>query len=114
MQFELQLSLFDNGVPDLVIPVSEVLKAKNYLSDERAWQERKLFNECLSIYSYYCGAQVVLLSRDFSSFCNSIGKTGKVVFSCVRTEDGPEYLCRVLSNEGERVINCNFSFQIHR
>ena len=54
MQFEYQENIFDKSVPSLVIPVTEILKAKNFENDEKAWKEKLLLNKCISIYTNYC------------------------------------------------------------
>ncbi len=108
MRFEYQEGTFDNGIPNLVIPVIEILKTKNFKTDNSACHEKDLLNKCLRIYTSYCGDMVVIQGQSFSSFIEQIGKKGKVVFSCDQTNDGPRYICRVLSDEGEKIIDCQF------
>ena len=114
MQFEYQESLFDNRIPSLAIPVSELLKAKDFRTDENARHERELFNKSMSIYSYYCGVQVCMTPKSFDALCENMGKNGKVVFSCARNEEGFTLVCRVISNNGEKIIPCDFITQPHR
>ena len=110
MTFEYQNSFVGNTrVPDLVIPVSELLKAKDYKEDEKAFHEMNAFKQCFRIYTSYCGEALTMLSMEFDDLIKQIGKSGKVVFSCIVIDDGFEILTRVVSNEGEREIKCRFT-----
>ena len=50
MLFEYQRSVVGNTkVPDLVIAVSELLKAKNYKENEKSYDELNAFKQCIRI-----------------------------------------------------------------
>ena len=92
--------------PDLVIPVSEILKAKNYKKDAKASEERKSFVDCLRIYSCFCGREITLVPHEaFDIFLEEIGNNGKVIITCCEPGEFPSYLVRVVSNNGEKRID---------
>ena len=110
MQFEYQFNFYNDEIPDLVIPVTEILKARNFETDEKAFHEKALFSKCLAIYSEYCGCRVGIFDQHFAEFCNEIGKKGKVIFSYHESENGVTYHVRVVSDEGEKILHPRLSY----
>ena len=112
MTFEYQPSLIGGEIPDLVIPVSEILKTKfteNEAKNEKAFAAKKSFECCLKIYTFYCGREIRLIpSEAYKRLYEQIGKDGKVIFTCVEQGDIPRFLVRVISNEGEKEIDSRF------
>ncbi len=108
MKFEYRNTAFCDEYPSLVVPVSELIKAKNFANSEAAHKERVMFNLALRIYSTYCGCTVSAPTATFSKICKSIGKSGELVISAVPSEDGTRYIVRTISNEGEKEIDCHF------
>jgi len=109
MKFEYQENVFDEQIPSLVIPVSEVSKAKAFKTDPKAFKELQLFQKCINIYTTYCGESMTIDRLEFIELCNKIGKSGSLIISYCVVNEYPEYLVRVISNDGEREIPVRFS-----
>lgn len=110
MHFEYQRSVIGvNNIPDLCIQVSDIIKTKNYKTDEMAFAERESLLQALRIYTYYCGNKCTLISKAYDDFLSQTGKTGKVIISCIESSQEPQFIVRVISNDGEKEIDCHFS-----
>ena len=107
MLFEYQINPYDGRYPNLVISVAEVLKAKG--NSETAYYEKRLFDFCLREYSEVCGNRIALLSGPFSALCNKLGKKGKLVISRVETENVPQYIWQVVTDEGPRPLEVDYA-----
>ncbi len=107
MLFEYQINPYDSRYPNLVISVAEVLKAKG--DSETAYRERVLFDFCLRAYSKECGNRISLPSVPFSALCNKLGKKGKLVISRVETEDVPQYIWQVVTDEGPKALDVDYA-----
>lgn len=94
-----------NDIPNLVIPISELLKAKNHKKDEQAFEELQSFQSSIQIYTSFCGVRMNISSREYDNICNQIGKTGSLVLTCLQDGNNPAFQMRLLSNEGEKNIN---------
>ncbi len=105
MQFEYEINPANPKIPHLIIPVSEFLKAKKFKTDEKANEQKNMINKCIAIYTAFCGDCKFIPSAGFLSIYNQIGKSGKVYISCEQTDYGQQFVCRLISNEGEKFID---------
>ena len=104
MKFELRKSVFVDGIPSLVIPVSELLKGKDYAKSETAYEEIKVLNKCIQMFTSFCGRECYIPRQELLALYSQIEKTGVVVFDCIQAGDNPRFLIRVLSSESEREL----------
>ena len=104
MTFEYADSRINYNIPDLIIPVSEILKAKDHDKDEMAYQECSSFKRCINIYTSYCGGTMRISSQEFDKLIKQIGRSGNLIISCLEEGDEPDLLFRLISNNKEREL----------
>ena len=109
MKFELSKSFIGiEDIPSLIIAASDIALFNYTGKDEKKLQkineEYQSLRAIISMYTAYCGREMMMPSAVFHGIYTAIEKEGEIVIDCIEAGDNPVFSCRWISHGREKEL----------